>query len=71
MHRYRIIALLSAQGTACLETALSGDDDTPERRASVELACCTDDTDAPIPGTWTDVSDNEAFLILAALALEA
>lgn len=67
----RIVALLSAQGTACLETALCGDEDTPENRAAVEtVARCAaaDRCDPAIPGTWTDVSDNEAFRHLIELA---
>ena len=54
-----IVALLSAQGTACPETALVGDEDTPEERAKVE-AEIVPGPDAPVAGTWTDVSDNEA-----------
>lgn len=56
-----VVALLSAQGTACLETALYGEEDTPEKRAKVEVTIDHTLPDPPIPGTWADVSDNEAF----------
>ena len=57
----RIVALVSAQGTACAETALYGSEDTPEQRASIERQYCNSGPDDPVPGTWTDVSDNEAL----------
>jgi hypothetical protein len=61
----KIVALVSAQGTACLETGLYGADDTPENRAKIEATYCRPgawgDGDLPVPGTWIDVSDNEAF----------
>ncbi|MGK2884347.1 MAG: hypothetical protein ACSLE8_06160 [Rhodococcus sp. (in: high G+C Gram-positive bacteria)] len=58
----KIVALVSKQGTACAETALYGADDTPENRASVELDAVLDlSPDAPVPGSWTDVSDNDAL----------
>lgn len=56
-----IMALLSSQGTACSETALYGADDTPEARARIEAAIVSSQDDAPIPGTWTDCSENEAL----------
>jgi hypothetical protein len=58
----RIYALLNNQGTACLETALHGDDYTAQNRAKVEALAETDTMpDRPLPGTWTDVTENEAF----------
>jgi hypothetical protein len=56
-----VVALLSQQGTACLETALYGEDDTPANRLRIEADICPRDPDPPVPGTWTDVSDNDAF----------
>lgn len=60
----KVIALLSRQGTACPETALIDDEDTPVARRQVEATLIPDDPDpdAPVPGTWTDVSDNESIL---------
>lgn len=54
-----IVALLDSQGTACSETALFGDEDTPAARRLIEAAVVPWKPDAPIPGTWTDCSDNE------------
>jgi hypothetical protein len=57
-------ALVSGQGTACAETVLYADEYTAENRAKAEADFCHDLTqpveDRPIPGTWTDVSDNDA-----------
>jgi hypothetical protein len=56
-----IYALCSAQGTACLETVLTAAEYAdPETRARTETAFCQGRPDDPLPGTWTDVSDNEA-----------
>lgn len=58
----KIYALLSSQGTACLETALYGDDYTKENKKKVEAMALLDKMpDKPIAGTWTDVTDNDAF----------
>lgn len=57
----RIFALLSTQGTACAETVLHEEEYTPENRAEVERQSCGTGPDAPLPGTWTDVTDNEAI----------
>jgi hypothetical protein len=58
----KIYALLSAQGTACLETVLTEQEfNDPQMRERVEAAARADKlSDPPIPGSWTDVSDNEA-----------
>ncbi len=56
-----IYALLSNQGTACDETALSADEYTAENRARIEAAIDPENPDAPVPGTWTDCSGNEAL----------
>jgi hypothetical protein len=54
-------ALLTATGTACSETVLNEDEFTPDWRSRVEEQCCArTDRDAPLPNTWTDVTDNEA-----------
>jgi hypothetical protein len=60
----KIYALLSAQGTACTETALFEDEYTAENRAIVESRFCSLRVhhDPPIAGTWIDVSENEAFI---------
>lgn len=55
------IALVSDQGTACPETVLIDGEDTPENRQSIERQFCTGKRDAPIAGTWVDVSDNTAI----------
>ena len=60
--RTKVVALLSAKGTGCIETALYGDDDTPENRAKVE-ATLMQGWDEPVPGTWTDVTDNDGFFM--------
>lgn len=59
--KLKIVALLTKSGTACSETALSGDEDTPEARERIENQFCTGHWDAPVKATWTDVSDNDAF----------
>jgi hypothetical protein len=54
-------ALVSAQGTACSETVLTATEYAdPRNRAQVEKQFCTGKPNDPLPGTWTDVSDNEA-----------
>jgi hypothetical protein len=55
----KIMALLSAQGSACVETALYGNEDTPGARACIEAAI--GGCDPPVAGPWTDCSDNEAL----------
>lgn len=56
------VALVTSQGTACSETVLYADEDTPEMRASIERQFCSRaGYDQPLPGTWTDVSDNDAL----------
>ena len=59
----KIVALLNNQGTACAETALYGIDDTSEARQRIEAEFCTGKIDAPIAGTWIDVSENEALKV--------
>ena len=58
----RIFALLSSQGTACTETVLTESEyANAAMRAKIERACCNLGwPDDPVPGTWTDVSNNEA-----------
>jgi len=63
----RVYALRSAQGTACAETVLREEEFTPERRAEVEATACrpspwSSADDLPVPGTWMDVSDNDALV---------
>lgn len=57
-------ALLSSQGTACLETVLTAEEyaEPMRRRAAENRARHTPGPDAPQPGTWTDVSDNDAIV---------
>lgn len=57
----KIMALLSVQSTACVETALIDGEDTPENRAGIERMHCTGHRDAPLPGTWTNCSEDEAL----------
>ena len=52
-------AMLSPQGTACLETVLTETENTPEWRAAVEETYCRGGPDDPVVGTWTDVTENE------------
>ena len=56
----KLIALVSSQGTACSETVLTEAEDTPTNRARVEAMFCNGQPDDPQPGTWVDVTDNEA-----------
>ena len=63
MQKMRKYALVSGQGTACHETVLYGKEYTEENRASVEarIAHSTmSEIDRPIPGSWTDVTENDA-----------
>jgi len=53
-------ALLSAQGTACTETTLEAKDYSPDSKRRVEQQFCDGGHDSPVPGTWTDIADNEA-----------
>ena len=57
----RYFAMLSAQGTACAETVLTEDEyaDPLRVRTAETRARHTPGPDAPIPGTWTDVTDND------------
>jgi hypothetical protein len=59
----RLFALLSEQGTACAETVLTEDEynDPERRRAAENRARLTSGDDPPVPGTWTDVTDNDAI----------
>lgn len=57
----KIYALLTADGTACAETALHESEYTPENRARVEAEINPRERHPPVPGTWIDVSENEAF----------
>lgn len=62
MGTMRTYALLTAQGTACFETALTGSEYTPDWRSYIERVYCDGSTpDGPVAGTWTDVTDNDAF----------
>jgi hypothetical protein len=62
-----VVALLTQDGTACSETALFDADDTPENRRAMEDRVSRDnhDPDRPVPGTWADVSDNDAIILAA------
>ncbi len=56
----RIVALVTIKGTACAETALYGPQDTAENRACIDRLALNDPgPDAPLPGQWVDVTDNE------------
>ena len=57
----RYFALLSKQGTACSETVLSEREYAdPVNRLQTEKSYCKGGYDDPVPGTWTDVTDNGA-----------
>lgn len=58
-----VYALLNSQGTACAETALFAfmGEYTAANRARVESEIDPRSPDAPVPGTWTDCSENEAL----------
>lgn len=60
----RYFAMLSAQGTACLETVVTEDEysDPLRRRSAESRARHTTGPDAPVPGIWQDVSDNDAVI---------
>lgn len=59
----KLFALLTKQGTACPETVLTEEEHAdPIRRAAADKrARHTQGPDAPVPGTWTDVTDNDAI----------
>src|SRR6185295_14666281 len=58
----KLYAMVSAQGTACDETVLTEQEynNPAMRRAAESRARHTAGADAPIAGSWVDVSDNEA-----------
>lgn len=56
----KLFAMVSPQGTCCLETLLREDEYAPERRAQTEREYCKGRRDDPVAGSWTDVSDNDA-----------
>lgn len=55
----KLVALVSSQGTCCVETILTAKEDTPTMRETVEREFCTGKPDAPIAGNWVDVSEND------------
>lgn len=58
-----MVALCSAQGTACDEAGLCSKCDTPERRAAIDAErpdANMPEDDRPIPGVWHDVTGNDA-----------
>lgn len=59
--RARLYALLSTQGTACHETVLLAHEYTAEARARIEADIDPSNPDAPVPGTWTDCTENDAL----------
>lgn len=56
----KLIAMVTASGTACTETVLVNGDDTPDARRLLERQFCRGGSDDPVAGSWTDVSDNDA-----------
>lgn len=56
-----IMAMVTIQGTACPETMLVNEEDTPEQRAEMEAFYCKDSDDCPVSGSWCDCSDNEVL----------
>lgn len=57
----KIFALLSKQGTACSETVLFAYEYTAEARARIEADIDASSPDAPVAGTWTDCTGNDAL----------
>ena len=58
----KLYALTTKCGTACSETVLTAEEyASPQRRAQTEAQFCRDGEDDPVPGSWTDVSDNDAI----------
>lgn len=57
MSTRRLFALVSSQGTACSETCFCSECGIDE----VERGSVFTGRDAPVPGTWTDVTDNDAL----------
>ena len=53
----RQFGLVCAQGTTCVETILKRHEYTAEWRQRIEAQFCTGHEDAPIPGTWRDVTE--------------
>ena len=53
----RRFGLVCAQGTTCIETILTMAEYTPEWRARIEAQFCTGRDDAPLAGTWSDVTE--------------
>ena len=57
----RYYAMLSAQGTVCLETVLNEAEFNSPLRQKTESQCCTVGVmDPPIAGSWVDVTHNDA-----------
>jgi hypothetical protein len=65
-------ALLSKQGTACAETVLTeAEYRDPSVRARIEReAQGSSGPDAPVLGTWTEVSENEHLDTLGPFTVE-
>ncbi len=61
--RVKVYALVTASETACLETALYGADYNAKERAKVEKQFCKGGWDDPVPNTWLDVTENDAFIL--------
>jgi len=58
--RTSLVCLVTAQGTACDETCLCDQHDTPEQRASIEEQVSSEKhSDPAIPGSWTDCTGND------------
>ena len=66
----KLYALLSKQGTACIETTLTEQDylDLTKRKQVNDMARLDKSFDPPIPDTWTDVSENAACQVWSALS---
>ena len=54
------VAMVTKCGTACPETVLTDSEDTPEMRSAIEMQFCHGGDDAPVAGSWVDVTDNDA-----------
>lgn len=56
----KMLALVTDDGTACAETGVCSDHDTPALRAKIEADADKASVDGAIPGNWVDVTLNDA-----------
>ena len=66
MSERKLYAMVSGQGTACYEACLCSECDNPQNRAAIEAYTTVSsnhmsEIDRPMPGSWTDCTDNDAL----------